>query len=125
MGLVLGMGSLACVEVTIPPEAGLEGNDGATDGSQVVMPPGSRRIVDGPDAGGPGLVRVDAEGASEEPGSDLPQSCSNHCECPAGLDCINERCVMGEELIQCCTHPDCPLGAACWSADGVEGACGT
>ncbi|MFT7623641.1 MAG: hypothetical protein ACI9WU_002824, partial [Myxococcota bacterium] len=75
LALLLG----ACVEVTIPPEAGAGSVDGAVDGTPVPPSPGSNPIVDSPDAGGSGLITVDAGGTKPDEAEPLPESCVTHC----------------------------------------------
>lgn len=114
---------VGCIQVTIPPDASGGGATGATGGPPIVTPPGDNSVVDDPDAGGPGLVAIDAAGDPDEAAGDPVISCANHCQCPGGQDCINERCQQGEMNIWCCTEPECPEGAQCWFADDSAGLC--
>ena len=113
--------ALGCIEVTIPSDDDGSGVDGSIDGT--VNPGTGGTTAAGPDPG-PDLENVTGTGGGMTTGEiELPDSCESHCDCPPAYDCINLRCVQGDEAIQCCSHPGCPPGEACWSKDGTPGEC--
>lgn len=54
---------------------------------------------------------------------ELPDSCQLYCDCLFEYDCINECCVIGEELIYCCSYSGCFVGDVCWFDMGAKGEC--
>jgi hypothetical protein len=122
--LFLGMGVGGCFEFSIPSEetatTRVDAAGYPTPGRQTGPNPPSRA-----DHGSVGLLPVSDSGEDVQNNNkiNLPESCQIHCECPAGYDCINTRCVLGDMPIYCCSADDCPQGEACWFEDGLSSAC--
>jgi len=112
--------STGCIEVEIPAGGGPPGDNPTATGNPIVNPP-DPAVTDGPDSAS--LNAVDNGGGSGEDPIDLPESCGSHCDCPQEFDCINARCVRGEQPIHCCAKPECPAATKCWFKDGTPGSC--
>jgi len=55
-----------------------------------------------------------------------PQSCTETCDCPQGLGCIDNVCTTaGIGPIYCCSEPGCPVGAACLGPNDRPSQCPT
>lgn len=114
----------ACVEVTIPADTAGGAPSGSVLPDPIITPwsPGTTAGIGDTSGSDGGLEWLDAGGLG--PDVEVPTSCNTHCDCPAGWDCINGRCRLGELAILCCGAGGCPVGETCWTAEGVRGVCG-
>lgn len=124
--MMTAMLTAGCFDVTIPAEDPAPDFDG--DGPPRGVEPGSGPddpVLSSPDASTRVLQTLDSRsGGDDGPATVIPDDCDSHCDCPPDYDCINARCALGAEPIQCCGHDLCPTGAACWHVDGTPGTCG-
>ena len=57
-------------------------------------------------------------------GGVCPLVCKTPCDCAAGQDCVNTKCITGTKPIYCCDNKQqCPAGAACKDKTGKAGTC--
>ena len=52
-----------------------------------------------------------------------PQNCQNDCQCPPGLVCGNNECVLADRPNLCCAYDECIPGGPCVWANGIEDIC--
>ena len=110
--------SVGCIEIPEAPESGENPQaKGGNGPGNTIQPREERGNNDGT-----GLRPTEHSPEVDTP-VELPESCETHCNCPAGYDCINLRCVLGDMHIYCCTHSDCPSAKECWYGDGTQGFC--
>lgn len=57
------------------------------------------------------------------PGDPDPTTCTNHCDCAQGKDCVNGACVDGTLPKYCCSNPGCPTSTPCQDEQGGFGLC--
>lgn len=55
-----------------------------------------------------------------------PQSCTSHCDCPQGSNCVNGKCNNNPAIsgqVFCCDNPGCPTGQICYARNGQPSRC--
>ena len=54
----------------------------------------------------------------------IMMECQSACDCTAGMNCREGRCVQESQPVYCCNQANCPSDAMCVNPNGQLGTCG-